>query len=290
MTVLILAVVFAGGIALVYDGLTGSALRPPQAVAGGTWHQSAQDFLRHAGVDGVSVRAFALTLIASGLLAGLTAQVLLGWPAVSVGVATLGALGPIAYYGPRHERRRAAIQAGLVEATGQLRAAIHAGLSVQQALVELARTAPEALRPDLARLVLDLRLKGVVPALEDLRDRLADPLADQVVAALILNDRVGGRQVGPVLDRLAQATRASLAVFDEAKARQSQAVASARVVALVPAVALVGLRIIAPRFMSVYDEPLGQLVLVGCFIWVLIGYAAMRWLGRLPVSPRVLVR
>ncbi len=290
MIVLILAGLFAGGIALAYDGLTASALGSPPAAERRTWHKSAEDFLRHAGLEGVSVRAFVLALIATGLLAALTTQVVLGWPAVSIAAAVLGAIGPIAYYGPRRERRRAAIQVGLVETTGQLRAAIHAGLSVQQALVELARTAPEALRPDLARLVLDLRLKGLVPALQDLRDRLADPLADQLVAALILNDRIGGRQVGPVLDRLAQATRGSLAVFEEAKARQSQAVASARVVALVPAVALVGLRVVAPRFMSVYDEPLGQLVLVGCLIWVLIGYAAMRWFGRLPESPRVLIR
>jgi Flp pilus assembly protein TadB len=62
------------------------------------------------------------------------------------------------------------------------------------------------------------------------------------------------------------------------------------VVALVPAIALVGLRTIAPTFMAVYDEPAGQLVLVGCVVWVLIGYLAMRWLGRLPETPRVLVR
>jgi hypothetical protein len=42
--------------------------------------------------------------------------------------------------------------------------------------------------------------------------------------------------------------------------------------------------------MAVYDEPLGQLVLVGCVAWVLIGYGAMRWVGRLPETPRVLVR
>jgi tight adherence protein B len=202
----------------------------------------------------------------------------------------LGTLVPLAYFAPRRDRRRAAIQVALVEATAQLRAAIQAGLSVQQGLVELAETGPEALRSELARLLLDLRLEGLVPALDNLRGRLADPVADQVVAALILNDRVGGRQVGPVLDRLAQSTRAMLAEFEEAKARQSQVVLSARVVALVPAVALVGLRMVAPGFMAVYDQPLGQLVLVGCVVWVLLGYGAMRWVGRLPETPRVLVR
>jgi len=286
---LVFAGLFAAGIALAFDGLTAPAARHT-VIHRRTWASSAEDALRHAGLEDVSPRAFVLASIASGLLAALGAQLMLGWPAVSVAAAALGALAPLSYFGPRRERRRAAMQVGLVEAAAQMRAAIQGGLSVQQALVELARTSPEALRPDLARLVLDLRLKGLVPALEDLRDRLANPLSDQLVAALILNDRVGGRQVGPVLDRLAQATRASLAVLEEAKARQSQAVVSARVVALVPAVALVGLRVIAPGFMSVYDEPLGQLVLVGCVIWVLIGYGAMRWLGRLPETPRVLVR
>ena len=290
MMLLVFAGLFAGGVALVFDGLTRRAAPVVSSATGRAWRGRAQEFLRHAGLDDVSVRDFVLVSVASGLLAGFAAQVVLGWPAVSAAAGALGLLGPLGYYGPRRDRRQAAIQVALVEATAQLRAAIQAGLSVQQALVELARAGPEPLRPELARLLLDLRLEGLVPALEDLRDRLADPLADQLVAALVLNDRVGGRQVGSVLERLAESTRASLAVLQEAKARQSQAVLSARVVALVPVIALVGLRTIAPGFMAVYDEPLGQLVLVGCVVWVLIGYGAMRWLGRLPETPRVLVR
>jgi Flp pilus assembly protein TadB len=111
------------------------------------------------------VRSFVLASISGGVVAAVAAQVLLGWPAISVAAGVLGTLAPLSYFGPRRERRRAAMQVALVEATAQLRAAIQGGLSVQQALVELAQTAPEALRPDLARLVLDLRLKGLVPAL-----------------------------------------------------------------------------------------------------------------------------
>src|SRR5207248_4455333 len=114
---------------------------------GSRWHSSAEDSLRHAGLEGVSVRSFILTSIASGLLAAVAAQVILGWPAVTIAAAALGTLAPLSYFGPRRERRRAAMQVGLVEATAQLRAAIQGGLSVQQALVELAHTAPDALRP-----------------------------------------------------------------------------------------------------------------------------------------------
>ncbi len=290
MMLLVLAGLFAGGIGLIYEGLVRATDHPARRASARTFAPRLEEFLRHAGLEGVSFGAFVFVSLLSGMLAGLAAQVVLGWPSVSLAAAALGAFGPFGYFAPRRDRRRAAAQTALVEATAQLRAAIQAGLSVEQALVELARTGPEALRPELTRVMLDLRLKGLLQALEDLRDRLADPLADQVVAALILNDRVGGRQVGPVLDRLAQSTRAALAVHEEAKARQSQAVLSAKVVALVPGVALVGLRTVAPGFMSVYDEPLGQLVLVACVMWVLLGYATMRWLGRLPETPRVLVR
>jgi tight adherence protein B len=291
MTLLLCAALFAGGVGLIYDGLvlrqSGSDTPVRRARP---WTAPLHEFLGHAGLEGVTVRGFVLVSAASGLASGLAAQVALGWPALSIAAGVLGALAPLGYYAPRRDRRRAAIQVALVEATAQLRAAIQAGLSVQQALVALAATGPEALRSEIARLILDMRLKGLVPALEDLRDRLADPIADQLVSALVLNDRVGGRQVGAVLERLAHSTRASLSVYQEAKARQSQAVLSARVVALVPASALVGLRAVAPSFMSVYDEPLGQLVLVACLIWVVLGYGAMRWMGRLPESPRVLVR
>jgi Flp pilus assembly protein TadB len=207
LTTLLLAILFAAGIALVYDGATRPAL-PTLFERRHRWTDNAEAFLRRAGLEGVSVREFALISAGAGVSTGLLAQLVLGWLVLSVAVGGLGLVAPLAYFG----------------------------------------------------------------------------------GALVLNDRVGGKQVGAVLDRLAEATRAELAVEQEAKARQGQVVLSARVVALVPAVVLVGLRLMAPTFTSVYDGPAGQIVLVGCFLWVLIGYAAMLWMGRLPHDRRVLVR
>ncbi len=286
---LLLSLMFAAGAVLVYDGLS----RPDSpAQHRRSWGRLARvdAFLRQAGVDGVAPRDFLILSAAAGLLLGLAVQVGLGWPLVSLATAAVGALIPVAYLLPRQERRRNRIQSALVDVASQLRSAIQAGYSVQEGLVQLARSDRSVLAPELERLTLGIRLQGLPTALVTFRDRLADPLADQIVAALLLNDRLGGKQMSPVLTRLADATRQELTVQQEAKARQGQAVLSARVVAIVPLVVLVGLRVLAPDFMSVYDAPLGQLVLVGCFGWVAIGYAAMRWLGRLPREQRVLVR
>src|SRR5947207_879806 len=83
------------------------------------------------------------------------------------------------------------------------------------ALAGLARSGPEALRPEFALLVREMRLLGFEPAMVALRERLADPVMDMVVAALVLNERVGSRNVSQVLDRLAHATRAQLQVRGE---------------------------------------------------------------------------
>ena len=67
-------------------------------------------------------------------------------------------------------------------------------------------------------------LDGFETALVRLRERLADPVADVVVASLLLNDSLGGRNVSQVLDRLAQATRAQLRIsFSSREAAEAYA-------------------------------------------------------------------
>jgi tight adherence protein B len=207
---------------------------------------------------------------------------------VSILAAGFGVVAPFLYYTHRHDRRRAALQGSLADAIAALRDAIRTGLSVQEALVVLARSGPEALRPELSVLVREMRLIGFAPALANLRDRLGDPLFDVVAATLLLNDPLGGRNVGQVLDRLAQATRAQLRVQEELRAYQSRTVLSARIIAAVPVVLLLGIRQINPGYLALFDDMWGQMILAGCLVSVAVGYAGMLWLTRLPDEPRVL--
>jgi tight adherence protein B len=138
-----------------------------------------------------------------------------------------GLLAPYIYYVRRHDRRRAAVQEGLIEAIEQVRDAIRTGLSIQDALAGLGHSGPSALRSEFVTLSREARLLGFEAALVAMRDRLADPVFDVVVAALIVNDRLGGRHVSQVLDRLAEATRAQLRVQQEARAQQGRTVLSA---------------------------------------------------------------
>ncbi len=281
---LLLSLLFGLGIGLLYDGLT----RPRLPDREESRLRRAQEFLVQAGLRDVTPRDFLLFSLGAGLTSGTLIQIILAWPLVSVLAFGLGLGAPLAYYVHRHDRRRALIQDALVEAIVQLRDMIRTGLSVAEALTTLAHQGPDVLRPEFATLAREMRLVGFETALVAMRERLADPVFDVVAASLLLNDRLGGRNVSQVLDSLAQATRAQLRVQQEMRAYQARNVLSARIVAAVPLVVLIGIRMLTPRYLAVFGDWPGQLVLAGCVVSVAVGYAAMLWLSRLPGESRVL--
>jgi tight adherence protein B len=287
----VLSLLFGAGIALLYDGLTSPARPAPPAGAatfGGRWLRRVEEFLVRAGLHDVTPRDFLVFSLGAGVIAGLAAQLVLGWGVVTLLATFLGTVGPFAYYLHRHDRRRAVLQEGLADAIAQLRDAIRTGLSVQEALLGLAQHGPEPLRPEFARLVRASRFDGFAAALETMRARLADPLFDVVAVTLELNDRLGGRNVSQVLDRLVHTTRAQLQVQRELRAYQARNVTSARIIAALPLLLLVAIRRLNPSYVAIFDSPWGQLLLAGCLVSIGLGYAGMLWLTRFPADQRVL--
>src|SRR5713226_3808566 len=175
----VLSVLFGVGMWLLYEGLTN-----PQPLGQG-WRElrGVRDFLARAGLHDVSPRDFLLFSVVAGPLTKNLVESALGWPAIAVLAAALGGLLPLAYYAHRHERRKGAVQAALVEAISQLRDGIRTGLSVQEALAGLGRTGPEALRSEFSALSRDIQVSGFEPAVEHLRERLASPLWDTCAIA-----------------------------------------------------------------------------------------------------------
>jgi tight adherence protein B len=282
---LLTSAVFGVAIYLIYDGLTNPGRRRPDQRR---LLRSVEGFLRRAGLPDVSPREFLVVSLSAGVVLGGLTELLLGWGIVSLLAAGLGASAPFAYYVHRHDARRATVQRALADAIAQLRDAIRTGLSVQEALAGLARSGPAVLRPEFTRLLREIRLLGFEPALSAMRERLSDPVFDVAAASLLLNDRLGGRNVSQVLDRLAHATREQLRVQEELRAYQSRNVLSARVIAAVPLVVLIGIRSVNPRYLAMFNDWSGQMLLAACAASVAVGYAAMLWVARLPGEPRVL--
>ncbi len=282
--ILTLAVLFAAGVALAYDGVT----RPTMARPGARGGLAAA----LAGWVGASITPESLLAqcLVGGLVTALAAHLVLGWVAVTAALGALGSVAPLVYWTEHEAGRRAATQAALVDAINQLRASLGSRRTVQEALAGLAVDGPPLLRDAFSHFAQEASLAGVRPALLALRGRLADPVGDALVATLLLTDRLGGGQaLGRVLEQLASASRRKLRCRQEAAAAQTRLVWSARVVALVPLVVLVLLRAAAPGYLSVFDDLVGQVLLAGCALLVVVGYRWMLWLGRLAAEPRVLV-
>lgn len=246
-------------------------------------------FLERAGVRGqAATGAFVALSLGAAVAGGLISYLLLDWALLALVGAGAGLVAPGLYFARRGRRRRGELQVALVDAIGQLRASLAGGQSVQQALAALARTGPAPLRPEFADLARDLTRHGVVPALRRMQARLADPLFDTFASALIINDRIGGRQIGPVLGQLARAARAELLLQEESRAQQASTVLQARIIAALPWALLLLIREANPGYLAPFDGAVGQLLLLACGAVTVVAYRAMLWLGRLPGEGRVL--
>lgn len=284
-----LATVAIAGVVSAFSALTRSPALATGSRRAGLWEMRLADLLAGAGVRGaVTPWAFVALSLAVAIASGAFAYLTLRWAVLGLAAGALGALAPGLYFGRRRERRHGELQGALVDAIGQLRAGLIGGQSVQQALVELARIGPAPLRSDFADLARDLRRDGVPEALRRMRERLADPLVDTFASTLIMNDRIGGRQIGPVLEQLARAARAELLIQEEMRAQQASTVLQARIIAALPWVLLVLIRGANPDYLAPFDGVAGQLILLACGAATVAAYRAMIWLGRLPGEERSL--
>jgi tight adherence protein B len=173
-----------------------------------------------------------------------------------------------------------------------MRDTLGSGLTLDHAFQGLAERGPEALQSNFRQFAAELppHTGSFETAVVRLRERLADSTWDLVTAGLLLHNEVGSGRFGSCLDRLASWQRADLALRDRLVAARSRIVLTAKVMAILPAVLLFLVRWWSPAATSrAFETPLGQVFLAGSTVAIVLGYAWMLWLARLPDEERVLV-
>ncbi|WP_026365301.1 type II secretion system F family protein [Promicromonospora sukumoe] len=253
-----------------------------------TWQMRTRDLLTQAGAPSVTPAMLVGSCVALGVVTLLVALAVTRSPAIAVCFAALAAPGPVVLVRARARHRRRALREVWPEVVDHLASGVRAGLSLPEAVAQLAHRGPVELREPFGRFAQDYRAGGRFgDALDALKERLADPVADRIVEALRLTREVGGQDLGRLLRTLSGFLREDAATRGELEARQSWTVNGARVAVAGPWVVL-ALLSTRPGTAAAYDSPAGITVLVGGGLCALLAYRLMLRIGRLPAERRVL--
>ena len=226
--------------------------------------------------------------IGAGVATFVLLTALVGTPLVAVVPAIAVAALPHAYFGRRRAARLREVQAAWPDGLRDVIASIAAGRSLTQALTTLATIGPVPLREALARFPTLAPVLGTVPALELLREELADPTSDRVIEVLALAHERGGPIVREILEDLVVATTRDLKMVDEIETAGLEMKINARAVLVLPWLVLVALTIRPGPFREFYDSSAGLLVVMVAGALSAVGYAWIRRLGRTETERRVL--
>ena len=228
---------------------------------------------------------------ASGALTGALTFVLVAavTRAPLVAFAPAAGAGAVPYLVCSHRRRvrLRAWQAAWPDALREVIAAVVAGRSLPIAVTALGEFGPEPLRGVFVDFRVLMRVFGFVGALEQVKERLADPTSDRVVEVLIVAHEQGGSIVRDVLEDLVVATTKDLKVLDEIDTEGLEMRINARAVLVLPWAVLVALTLRPGPFRDFYQSTAGVLVLVGAAVLSALGAAWLGRLGRQPTEPRV---
>jgi tight adherence protein B len=261
---------------------------PPRPRPPGGWHDRAVDTLNQAGWESVTIRTLAVTCAGLGLTSFAGVLAVSGVPAIAVCFAVMATWMPVAILRGRARRRRQELRDVWPEVVDNLASGVRAGLALPEALAQVAVRGPESIRPAFAAFAVDYRTTGRFgDALDALKDRLADPVADRICEALRITREVGGSDLGRLLRSLSAFLREDARTRSELEGRQSWTVYAARLAVAAPWLVLA---LLATRGESVaaYARPGGVAVLAIGAASTLVAYRLMVRIGRLPEEARVL--
>lgn len=191
-----------------------------------------------------------------------------------------------------YERRRSdrlrAISEAWPDAIRHLLSYVRSGSTIPIAVAALATQGPQALREVFSGWGERARLLGFGPALETVREQLADPTSDRVIEVLLIAHEWGGELVAAVLSDLADEITEDLRTAKAIRAEGTTQRIESWVVGVVPWLLLLYLTGSQGAYRDFYRTGTGRLVVLAAGIWWGIGLLVLRALKKEDTEPRVL--
>lgn len=230
--------------------------------AGLDW--STQKFMVMSGVLGAA--AFALAMLAGGGLLG------------AAGLAFAAGFGlPRWVLSFLKKRRETAFLKALPDAVDVIVRGIKAGLPLFESIRVVAADAPEPLRGEFLA-IIETQAIGMPlgEACARLFERMPIPEANFFGIVIAIQQKSGGN-LSEALGNLSKVLRDRKKMSEKIQAMSMEAKASAGIIGSLPPIVMLLVYLSTPDYISLlWTHPTGQLLLVGCVIWMSLGIFVMK--------------
>jgi tight adherence protein B len=233
--------------------------------------------LAQAGLDWTTQKF----MILSGILGAVTfvaALVLGGGPLAAAGLA-FGAGFGLPRWGLSFlkKRREAAFLKALPDAVDVIVRGIKAGLPLFESIKVVAADAPEPLKGEFLA-IIETQAIGMPlgDACARLFERMPVPEANFFGIVISIQQKSGGN-LSEALGNLSKVLRDRKKMAEKIQAMSMEAKASAGIIGSLPPIVMLLVYLSTPDYISLlWTHPTGQLMLVGCVIWMSIGIFVMK--------------
>jgi len=245
---------------------------------GGLW-------LAIAGIVGVRESERALPEVAwaelgmrfgIALVGFLAVLLLTGWPMAGASVGAVALMVPVFLKTRTMRDAELELSDALATWAEMLRDTIASHAGLRQAILLTADVAPTLLRDELRRLAIRADRMSLPDALRTFAAEVEDPVADLIVAALVIADENQARNLTELLSEIAASARQQSAMRRRIETGRARTYASSKWIVLITFAMAAGLVLLAPQFLDPYDGFGGQIVLgiIGALfagaVWTLI--------------------
>lgn len=211
-----------------------------------------------------------------------------GWPAAAVLAGASAGVAPM-LSGTR--RRREFVQRrseSLAVWAEMLRDTIASHAGLREAIAVTARVAPQPIRTEVQALAVRAERESLPNALRQFAAEVEDPVADLIVAALVIAAERQAQRLAELLSHIARAAREQAAMRTRVETGRARTYASSRALVAITLGLAAVLLVFSPEFMRPYDTITGQIMLVVIGALFAGALAGLVRLGRPAVAPRLL--
>ena len=266
-------------------GLLGAGIGVGILICVAAWSGLLDRAARHDRVPKVDRVRLRCALAAAG--AGLAFWAT-GWIAAAAALALAGWTAP-SIVGLRARRRQEMARTEAVAAWAEmLRDLLTSNAGLQEAIGKSSRVVPPAIADEVAALYVRAQRGDLAGALHRFAAELANPIADTVVAALLIAERRVASDLGGMLAAVATSTRETVAMELRVAAARARIYRTSQLIAAIVGF-FIGILVIMNRsYMEPFGTFVGQLVLIGVVGLVVAAIVTMLSLSRPNQTARLL--